>query len=200
MFNKIELTLLHQSVNKTLEQINQQRHGEDVSEELRQELDQQVVHYITLNNKLIAQVPNNTFDGIALSRFTPILVIDDSLIDRDINSTLLKELGFSKVLEAKEGQEALALMSEYHKNGMPIGLVMCDWNMPNMSGIEFIKLVRRDKVLWNTPIFLVTANHDKAHIITAVKAGTSGYIVKPVSFKGLQNKFAPYLPVEKAES
>ena len=199
MFNKIELTLLHGSIQQKLKQINIQRYSEDIDEQERIKLDQQLIQYVNLSTKIVSQLPHGTIKDVALSKSTPVLVVDDSLIDREINTTLLKELGFIEILEAKEGQEALAVMAEQQKSEMPVGLVMCDWNMPNMSGIEFMKLVRRDKNLWNTVVFLVTANHDKAHIITALKAGISGYIVKPVAFKGLQEKFAPYLPLDDEE-
>lgn len=194
MFSKLEIALLHEGIQNTLKQINEERFVKGIDDKTRLELDQKLTQYVTLSHKLVAQVPHNTIKGVALANTTPVLVVDDSLIDREINTSALKELGFENVLEAKEGQEALAIMSKQQSEGVPIGLVMCDWNMPNMSGIEFTKTVRRDQNLWNTPIYFVTANHDKAHIITALKAGISGYIVKPVAFKALQTKFASYSP------
>lgn len=194
MFSKIEIALLHEGIQNTLKQINEERFVKDIDDQKRLELDQKLTQYVTLSHKLVSQVPNGSIKDIGLSNLTPVLVVDDSLIDREININFLKELGFNKILEAKEGQEALALMSDYHNKGMPIGLVMCDWNMPGMSGIEFTKTVRRDKALWNAPIYFVTANHDKAHIITALKAGISGYLVKPIALKPLSDKFRAYLP------
>lgn len=194
MFSKLEIALMHEGIQNTLKQVNEDRFVKGIDESKRLELDQKLTQYVTLSHKLVSAVPNGTIKEIALANTSPVLVVEDSLIDREINTTALKELGFDNILEAKEGQEALAIMSDQHKSGVPIGLVMCDWNMPNMSGIEFTKTVRRDKNLWNTPIYFVTANHDKAHIITALKAGISGYIVKPVAFKALQTKFAAYAP------
>ena len=198
MFSKLEIALMHEGIQNTLKQINEDRFVKGVDGNKRLELDQKLTQYVTLSHKLVSAVPNGTIKEVALANTSPVLVVDDSLIDREINVTALKELGFDNVLEAKEGQEALAIMSEQHKSGIPVGLVMCDWNMPNMSGIEFTKTVRRDRNLWNTPIYFVTANHDKAHIITALKAGISGYIVKPVAFKALQTKFAAYAPKREA--
>ena len=198
MFSRLEIALLHEGIQNTLKQINEDRFVKGLDDKKRLELDQKLTQYVTLSHKLVAQVPNGSVKDVALSNVTPVLVIDDSLIDREINTNFLKELGFSKILEAKEGQEGLAIMSEYQQKGMPIGLVMCDWNMPGMSGIEFTKTVRRDKELWNTPIYFVTANHDKAHIITALKAGISGYLVKPIALKALNDKFKAYLPTPSA--
>lgn len=199
MFSRLEIALLHEGIQNTLKQINEDRFVKGIEDNQRLALDQKLTQYVTLSHKLVAQVPNGSVKGVALSDLTPVLVVDDSLIDREININFLKELGFNQILEAKEGQEGLAVMSEYHKKGTPVGLVMCDWNMPGMSGIEFTKTVRRDKELWNTPIYFVTANHDKAHIITALKAGISGYLVKPIALKALSDKFKAYLPRPSSE-
>jgi two-component system chemotaxis response regulator CheY len=175
------------------------RFVEGISSEERSDLDNKLIQYILLQHKVLTQLPPYSIDKVALTRYTPVLVIDDSLVDREINMTLLKEAGFNKILGAKEGQEALLTMKEYHKNGMPIGLVLCDWNMPNMSGIEFLKVVRRDQDFWSTPVYLVTSNHDKAHILTAVKSGVTGYIVKPISYQGIISKLAHFLPKERPQ-
>lgn len=195
MFQQSELILLRHAVNDKLKSMQQYLQSDDIPDKEIAKQQQIYAQLIALNTKLVNQCPPGTFEDISLNADTPVLVIEDSLVDRDINMTLLKELGFNNVIGAKEGQEALVTMSKLQQNAEPVGLVLCDWNMPNMSGIDFLKIVRSDKNFWATPVFLVTSNHDRAHIITALKAGVSGYVVKPVAFDSIKRKLSPYIPI-----
>lgn len=111
------------------------------------------------------------------------LVVDDFSTMRRIVRNLLKELGFSNVEEAEDGQIALNKL----KNGS-FEFVVTDWNMPNMSGIELLKAIRADAALKHLPVMMITAEAKKENIIEAATAGASGYIVKPFTAATLDEK------------
>lgn len=111
------------------------------------------------------------------------LVVDDFSTMRRIVRNLLKELGFSNVEEAEDGQVALHKL----KNSQ-FDFIVSDWNMPNMSGIELLKAVRGDAGLKHLPFMMVTAEAKKENIIEAATAGASGYIVKPFTAATLDEK------------
>lgn len=103
-----------------------------------------------------------------------VLVVDDFATMRRIVKGVLKQLGFSNIIEAEDGNMA---MGELKKE--KIGLIVSDWNMPNMSGLDLLKAVRGDASLKAIPFIMVTAEGQKENVIEAVKAGVSNYIVKP---------------------
>jgi two-component system chemotaxis response regulator CheY len=113
-----------------------------------------------------------------------ILVVDDFSTMRRIVRNLLKELGFSNVHEAEDGVEALnKLRSENN-----FDFVVSDWNMPNMTGIELLKVIRADPELKHLPLLMVTAEAKRENIIAAAQAGASGYVVKPFTAATLDEK------------
>ncbi len=113
-----------------------------------------------------------------------ILVVDDFSTMRRIVRNLLKELGFSNVHEAEDGVEALnKLRSENN-----FDFVVSDWNMPNMTGIELLKVIRADAALKHLPLLMVTAEAKRENIIEAAQAGASGYVVKPFTAATLDEK------------
>ena len=104
---------------------------------------------------------------------------------RRILRNLLKELGFTNVDEAEDGQVAL------HKlRSQPYEFVVSDWNMPNMTGIELLRAVRADAQLRHLPFLMITAEAKRENIIEAAQAGASGYIVKPFTAATLEEKLA----------
>lgn len=114
-----------------------------------------------------------------------ILVVDDFPTMRRIVRTLLKELGFSNVEEAEDGREGLAKL----RDGQ-FELVVSDWNMPNLDGLEMLKQIRADDALKHLPVLMVTAEAKKENIIAAAKAGASGYVVKPFTAATLEEKLS----------
>lgn len=103
-----------------------------------------------------------------------VLVVDDFATMRRIVKGVLKQLGFNDIIEAEDGDLAL---KELHKEN--VGLIVSDWNMPNMTGLDLLKAVRADAKLKNTPFLMVTAEGQKENVVQAVQAGVSNYIVKP---------------------
>ena len=111
------------------------------------------------------------------------LVVDDFSTMRRIVKNLLKELGFTNVLEAEDGVDALnKLRSE------SFDFVVSDWNMPNMTGIDLLRAIRADATLKHLPVLMVTAEAKRENIIEAAQAGASGYVVKPFTAGTLDEK------------
>lgn len=116
---------------------------------------------------------------------TKVLVVDDMLTMRKIVSKVLKEIGFSDITEACDGKDALEKAKSAEP---PFGLIISDWNMPNMTGLEFLKQIRADQKLGKTPFLLVTAEAEMHQVAEAVKSGVDQYVVKPFSQDNLKSK------------
>lgn len=112
-----------------------------------------------------------------------ILVVDDFSTMRRIVRNLLKELGYANVVEAEDGVEALRRL-----RADTFDFVVSDWNMPNMTGIELLREIRKDGGLKHLPVLMVTAEAKKENIIEAAEAGASGYVVKPFTAITLDEK------------
>jgi chemotaxis signal transduction protein/CheY-like chemotaxis protein len=102
-----------------------------------------------------------------------ILLAEDAKIMRRIEIKALNELGYSNIIEANDGAEAIELLDE------SIDLIISDWNMPNKSGLELLTWVRADEKFKKTPFLMATAQSDKEHLKKAEDAGTNGFIAKP---------------------
>jgi two-component system chemotaxis response regulator CheY len=112
-----------------------------------------------------------------------ILIVDDFNTMRKVVRNLLKQVGYEDIVEAEDGVMALkALKSQ------KIDVVVSDWNMPNMSGLELLKAVRADPELAKTPFLMVTAEALQDNVVAAVKAGVNNYIVKPFTAEVLNEK------------
>jgi two-component system chemotaxis response regulator CheY len=101
------------------------------------------------------------------------LVVDDSVTMRRIIINALHRIGYNDSVEATDGKDAL------EKFDGSIGFVITDWNMPNMSGIEFARAIRSHAVGGTVPILMVTTRGAREDIVSAVEAGVNNYILKP---------------------
>jgi two-component system chemotaxis response regulator CheY len=112
-----------------------------------------------------------------------ILVVDDFSTMRRIVRNILKQLGFSNIEDAEDGDVAL----EKLKQG-DYEFVITDWNMPNMTGLDLLKNIRADDKLKDTKVLLVTAEAEKENVVQAAQAGVNDYVVKPFTADVLQQK------------
>lgn len=112
-----------------------------------------------------------------------ILVVDDFSTMRRIIKNLLRDLGFNNTAEADDGLTALPMLQSGN-----FDLLITDWNMPGMQGIDLLKAVRADPKLSTLPVMMVTAEQKKEQIIEAAKSGVNGYIVKPFTAATLKEK------------
>ncbi|MGE0682975.1 MAG: response regulator [Candidatus Binatia bacterium] len=112
-----------------------------------------------------------------------VLVVDDAATMRRIVRSLLRELGIKNVREAEDGEIAFEDLKRQKAD-----LVVSDWAMPKMTGIELLRAIRQDEALKDTPVLMVTAESKKENIMEAVQAGVNNYIVKPFNSKTLEEK------------
>ncbi len=119
---------------------------------------------------------------------TKFLVVDDFATMRKIIKKVLSELGYKNVEEADDGKTALPLLKSAAGNGTPFQVVISDWNMPGMAGIDLLKACRADGQLKGVPFMMVTAESEQQNIIEAAKAGVSDYVVKPFNAQTLKTK------------
>ncbi len=117
-----------------------------------------------------------------------IIVVDDMGTMRKIIKNMLTQMGFTNVTEADDGFTAWPMVEEAQKNGDPFGFIISDWNMPKLSGIDFLKKVRATPELKDTPFLMVTAEAEQGNIVLAVQAGVSNFIVKPFSAQVFKEK------------
>jgi two-component system chemotaxis response regulator CheY len=117
-----------------------------------------------------------------------VLIVDDYKTMLRIIRNLLKQLGFENVEEATDGSAALAKLRE-----KPYGLVISDWNMEPMTGLQLLKEVRADERLKHTPFIMVTAESKTENVISAKQAGVNNYIVKPFNAETLRTKISAVL-------
>lgn len=112
-----------------------------------------------------------------------IITVDDSSTMRRIIKNTLQKLGFSSILEAGNGIEALEVMA---KN--KVDIIVTDWNMPEMDGLTFVKAVRQKDEYKDLPILMITTEAAKEDILTALRSGVNNYVVKPFTPETLQEK------------
>lgn len=101
-----------------------------------------------------------------------VLLVDDSRTMRNIQRSVLRQIGIEEIEEACDGQDALDKVAVFAPD-----LIIVDWNMPNMDGLSFIKAFRKQNR--STPLIMVTTEAEKSRVIEAIKAGVNNYIVKP---------------------
>ncbi|MBD3391843.1 MAG: response regulator [Chitinivibrionales bacterium] len=113
-----------------------------------------------------------------------ILLVDDSSTMRRIQKNQLTALGLKDIIEAEDGKQA----QEKLKAGMPVDVVLLDWNMPEMDGMAFLKIVRADATYNDVKIIMCTSESEKAKVLECLKAGANDYMVKPFTPESLQKK------------
>ncbi len=112
-----------------------------------------------------------------------ILVVDDMSSMRRIIKNTLKQLGYPNVEEAEDGQKALEMVRKE-----TFDLVISDWNMPNMNGLDLLKSIRQDPKLSVMPVLMVTTEAEMDHILEAIRSGVNSYILKPFTAETMKEK------------
>jgi two-component system, chemotaxis family, chemotaxis protein CheY len=110
-----------------------------------------------------------------------ILSADDSVMIRKVIKSAVEVLGYG-FIEAKDGQEALDVLE---KEFADVGLILLDWNMPRLNGLEVLKKVKADDRFKQIPVMMVTTEVERAKVIEAISAGAKNYVMKPFSHEDL---------------
>lgn len=117
-----------------------------------------------------------------------VLIVDDYKTMLRIIRNLLAQLGFNNVEEAENGETALAKFKEHN-----FGLIISDWNMTPMTGLDLLKAVRLDPAKGKVPFIMITAESKTENVIAAKQAGVNNYIVKPFNAETLKQKMTAVL-------
>lgn len=117
-----------------------------------------------------------------------ILIVDDFATMRRILKNILKQLGFKNLVEADDGTTAWDVLES-----QSVDLIISDWNMPKMTGLELLKKVRGSTQYKKAPFLMVTAEAQKQNVIEAVQAGVSNYVVKPFTAEAISDKLKKIL-------
>ena len=119
----------------------------------------------------------------ALPKSTPILVVEDSAIQAKALLKIFGELGYKNVVHIDQPEKTLETAKTQKTR-----LIICDWNMPTLSGLDVLKLIRSDPDLNTLPFLFLTASGDREHVVEAVRSGANDYIVKPASAPIIEEK------------
>src|SRR5665213_2042605 len=125
---------------------------------------------------------------MSIDKTMNVLIVDDYKTMLRIIRNLLKQIEFSNVEEASDGSGALAML-----RGGNFGLVISDWNMAPMTGLQLLQEVRADARLKTMPFIMITAESKVENVVAAKQAGVSNYIVKPFTAETLSDKIEPVL-------
>jgi two-component system chemotaxis response regulator CheY len=117
-----------------------------------------------------------------------VLIVDDSLIMRRVIEQILDGLGHAAV-QAADGEAALERLAEHHD----VGLILLDWNMPRMSGLDFLHALKREPRTRDLPVIMLTTEAERRKMIQAIEAGARHYLTKPFAAETLAVKIAQCL-------
>ncbi len=113
-----------------------------------------------------------------------VLIVDDMVTMRRIVKKNLVTIGFTHFEEAEDGEKGWSKLNEHPH----IGLIISDWNMPKLSGLDFLKRVRSDKRFAALPFILLTAEGEMSQVKEALVAGVDNYVLKPFTLESLKEK------------
>lgn len=116
------------------------------------------------------------------------LVVDDFSTMRRIVKNLLQDIGYTNIAEADDGKTAVPMLQTGNYD-----VLITDWNMPEMPGLDLLKFIRADEKLKTLPVLMVTAEAKREQIVEAAQAGVSGYVIKPFTAETLKAKLEKML-------
>jgi two-component system chemotaxis response regulator CheY len=119
-----------------------------------------------------------------------VLIVDDSSTMRKIVLRNLKQTGLAvgEVYQAGDGQEALSILADN-----PVGLILSDWNMPNMDGLGLVQAVRSNPDFAHIRIIMITTEGGESKVSEALASGANGYVKKPFTAEDLEEQLAPIM-------
>ncbi len=112
-----------------------------------------------------------------------VLVVDDAAPMRNSIRFSLQQIGFKDIDTANSGKDALAVMRI-----KPYDIVITDLNMPQMTGVELVEVMKKDDAFRSIPVLILTAENEKNQVLKLIKAGVSGYVLKPYTLESLQER------------
>lgn len=196
MFNKKELLQLRILIKSRIDTLRAEISNAKNSE-MQENLEAELITLVAIFTKLKRDVADSAPDTPE-QKMPKILIVDDVESMRLFTEKLLKEMGFRHVEEARSGEQAFNMLINASKKE-PFDIVITDWEMQGKSGLELLRDIRINETLADTQVFLLTSHGSQNHIMQAIQAGVTGYLVKPINFNILKKKLASYLPKQVTE-
>ena len=125
-----------------------------------------------------------------MTKSKTVLIVDDMKTVRLKLKQICADLGVDAVYEATDGVEALEMLQ-----GISVDLVLSDWNMPNMTGIDLVAKIRQDPKMTTTPVIFITSENEKGAILKSLMNGVTDYIVKPFPEAIVRQKICSILKI-----
>jgi two-component system, chemotaxis family, chemotaxis protein CheY len=119
---------------------------------------------------------------------TRILLVEDTDITRAIVKKMLEKMGFKRITETPNGSLAWNEIRRAIENGSPYGVIIADWNMPEMTGVQLLSMIQTIPSMRRTPFIMLTSNTDKDQVVEAIRAGVNLYLAKPFPASALERK------------
>jgi len=190
MFSDREVDFLNTEITRFSKKIEERLLSDELADQQRQRLEGRMVVAASIMRKLEydKQLRNQRFQK------TPsVLVVDDMRSALEVNKQHLMQVGFKRIDTASDGAVAFKKLKDAASVGSPYGIVICDWEMPKMSGLELLEHVRKDKDLWAVPFYLLSSRSEKRDILQAINIGATGYFSKPVNLAALGAQLKEYI-------
>lgn len=189
MFSPKEIDFLKKELNFSIEQAQTRLDDPEVEGMQRYQIEEKLITMVTVVNKLDHVMP----DKDTQSKAARVLIVDDVDSMRKVHRHYMLDIGFRDIDLAENGLRAYSLMREAVAADKPYNLVVSDWEMPKVSGLELLRKVRTDKELWRTPFYLITSLGEKRHIMQGINTVATGYMVKPINQAMVNKKFGEYV-------
>jgi two-component system chemotaxis response regulator CheY len=119
-----------------------------------------------------------------------ILIIDNISNMRQATRKMLNEIGFKNVKDCGDAKSAWKVIEEQNQLNEPFEFILCEFDLPDQTGVEFLKQLRSDSSLAKVPVLMVTGNSQQAVIVQAIQAGANNFLIKPFSAQNLMEKVA----------
>lgn len=159
----------------------------DISDQQKKAIKDRLALSESIFQKIVTLVSSDTN---TVSTSNRVLVVDDIASMRSILQAMIKVIGFEHVDTAKDGSEAWTILQ---RNKDLYGLIVSDWEMPVMGGLELLRKVRKDDVLKKLPFIIVSATNRIDKVQEAIKEGVTDYLTKPITEKTLRKKMGSYI-------
>ena len=177
--SKKEITTLQASIRFRQKQLKELHASESVRQRKVCGCEASLRLLAGLSDKLIHEIGKETMDYADYN----VLLVDDVAFTREHTRLFLEKQGFCHIDEADDGHTAIVKIKgksiSYGKT-LPYDLVLCDLNMPMISGMDVLKLIKKETKFSRIPFIMVTGDKDKRNLVDAIEAGVSDYITKPI--------------------
>ena len=214
MFSELELHFLKKNLQASIKLAKERLQQREIEGKRREAIETRLIISTSILNKL-AHVKVTPSKALKQEKQTvnftdcqknkiiyqpKVLLVDDSKMTLKMCRRFLMEVGFNKIDLAEDGKQAFQMIENAFNNDSPYELVISDWEMPRITGMDLLQMVRLNDKLWRTPFYLMTSLSDKKYIMQAINNGASGYVIKPVNVNMMKEKFLSYLTQLPTES